>query len=994
VLKPLLPPRPLRVAGFLCLLAWAGPAAALPAEVGIANTSHTRWTALEGGPPPVTAMAQTPDGWLWLGTSDGLYRFDGDRFARFALPTRGLLTRARIAGLHAEANGKLWILYVAGRMSVLHPDGRLEDLPDADEPIRGINVVAIDGDGSVWAGAPTGVHRFDGKAWHTAAIEGRIDADGLDSMLLDGDGQLWTADDRNVWRLDRTRGRFDRVAASGGKLTLSPDGRLWLVQHGRLRLLSPATEGAAQPRPRPAWFNQSESRSGGQFDADGTLWTPAGARGVHVRYHAAAAADSFDTGRHADGHIAAATLSGDDPQTVLEDREGNVWVATQHGLDRFRAQRVLRSPLPGAGLHYSLARDCAGVVWAADSRSGALWRMAPGAAPRLEPGREATVVGNDHRGALLLGGKRSIEVRRCGTVERIALPPGPDGKPVDLRLIGMRDDGKVLWIASVETGLMGLVGGKWLPRSHFKLPPKIFVSATGAPGQLWLGLGDGELVLYDNGRQQVFDASAIGLASAIFTQDGVAISGERGLGVLKDGRVQLLRAADPDALRNLTGMHITAAGDRWLNGARGVVHVRRADWERSVADPAQPLRHELIGAIEGYPGQAVTETRLPTAVADGAGRIWLAASGGVVSIDTRSWRRNRYAPTVAVLGVQSGELAMPATGPIDLGPGAGVFSIGFTAPGIGRPEAMRFQYRLDGIDRDWQSAGNRRTAFYNNVGPGAYRFHVRATNEDGIPSARAATVDVRVAPTLFESRPFQALCLLALAALAYLLHRYRVRYLTRRVAERIEVRNAERERIARTLHDTFLQTVQGLVLRLDTVAGALPAQGDIRRKLEQVLGEVRQAVAEGRDQLQGLRGDAAFEDALAATARTLQETSPGTAVTIALDDMARKAGAAIGEDVVEIAREALRNAFQHANARHVTVRLSCEQAQLVLEVDDDGQGIADAILKAGARKGHWGLPGMQERAARVGGRLTVARRAGGGTTVRLAWGIDGDQAAQ
>ncbi|MCC2962468.1 histidine kinase [Massilia sp. IC2-278] len=979
------------VVGFLCLLAWAGPATALPADVGIANTSHTRWTALEGGPPPVTAMAQTPDGWLWLGTSDGLYRFDGDRFARFALPARGLLNRQRIAGLHAEPNGKLWILYVAGRLSVLHPDGRLDDIPDAPVPLGGINAVAVDRDGSVWAATPSGMHRFDGKAWHTAAIDGKFAADGLGSLALDQYGQLWAADDAHAWRLDRSSGRFEQATAPGGKLTMSPDGRLWLLRRGQLRLLPSGRDGAV--RPRPAWFNQSESRVGGQFDADGTLWTLDGTGGVQLRYGATALPGGLDMARDADDHIAATSLSGDDPHTLLEDREGNVWVATQQGLDRFRAQRVLRSPLPGAGLHYSLARDCEGVVWAADARSGALWRLAPDAAPRIEPGQDVTVVGNDHRGALLLGGSRSIEVRACGSVEHIALPPGRDGKPVDLRLLGMRDDGKVLWIAAAETGLMGLVDGKWQPRSHFKLPPKIFVSATGGPGQLWLGLGDGELVLYDNGRQQVFDASAIGLASAIFTQDGVAISGERGLGVLKEGRIHLLRAAEPDVLRNLTGMHVTATGDRWLNGARGVLYVRRADWQRSVADPSQALRYELIGALEGYPGQAVTETRLPTAVADGAGRIWLAASGGVVSIDTRSWRRNPHAPSVAVLGVQSGGLALAGAGPVDLAPGAGEFSIGFTAPGIGRPEAMRFQYRLDGVDRDWQNAGNRRAAFYTNIGPGDYRFHVRATNEDGIPSAQAATVDVRVAPTLLESRPFQALCLLILAALAYLLHRYRVRYLTRRVAERIEVRNAERERIARTLHDTFLQTVQGLVLRLDTVVGALPAGGDIRRKLEQVLGEARHAIAEGRDQLQGLRGDAAaFEDALAATVRSLQETSPGTAVSIGLDDAAVKAGSAIGEDIVEIAREALRNAFLHAGARRIEVRLSCEHAQLLLEVNDDGKGIDDAVLKAGGRKGHWGLPGMQERAARVGGRLMVARRAGGGTAVRLAWPIEGKAA--
>ena len=598
-----------------------------------------------------------------------------------------------------------------------------------------------------------------------------------------------------------------------------------------------------------------------------------------------------------------------------------------------------------------------------------------------------TVVASDRHGALLLGGKRTIEVRGRGQTRHIPLPPARDGTAVDLRLIGIRDDGEVLWIASPETGLMGLVDGKWLPRTAFNLPDKIFVSAVGGPGQLWLGLGGGELVLYDKGRNQVFDASAVGLASSIFTEGGVAISGERAMGILKNGRVHLLRAAEPEVLRNVTGMHITPQGDRWLNGAAGAVLVRAADWQSSVADPGQPLRYRLFGAQEGYPGTAMIDTRLPSAMADGRGRIWLAATGGVVSIDGAALPRNAHAPRVAILGAQAGEvtLAAPLAGSLLLPTGSKEFSIDFTAPALRRPDGLRFQYRLDGVDRDWQDAGNRRSAFYTNVAPGAYRFQVRASNEDGVAIANTATLGLRIAPTLVESRLFLALCALGIAALGYSLYRYRVRYLTGRLAERLQVRIAERERIARTLHDTFLQTVQALTLRLDTVVRTLPAGDATRGKLEQVLNDTDQAIAEGRDQLQDLRmaDGAMLERGIKDALRELQASHPGIAAGLEVNGEAACLGPAMDEDIAEIAREAVRNAFRHAGATRIEVRLTYGGRQLALEIIDDGCGIEDAVLRAGRRDGHWGLVGMRERAARIAGQLQIDSSAGRGTKVGL-----------
>jgi signal transduction histidine kinase len=665
-------------------------------------------------------------------------------------------------------------------------------------------------------------------------------------------------------------------------------------------------------------------------------------------------------------------VSGREAIRILEDREGDIWVATENGLDRFRRNRIVRSGLAGSGSRYSLAVDPAGGVLAADKDTGILWRLAPDAAPVAQAGPQVCLVNNGPGGSLLIGGRRSIQRRRAGTVEDIPLPPGPDGKPRDHHLIGLLDDGKVLWAASLETGLIGWRAGRWLPRAAFNLPPKIYQSNTDDPTGNWMATGEGKLVQSRDDKLTWYDLGPVGMASTIFADDPLIVSGTGGTAILRGTALRLLRTQEPGALRNLSGMVVTRDGDRWLNGAAGLVHVRAADWRQAIQDPGTLLRHELFDTLDGYPGRAAFESRWRGMVSADGRNLWLTATGGVAHLDVAGLHRNRVAPQAVILAVTSDRGAWPARGKVDLPAGVDHFRIQYTAPALRMPERVRFEYRLDGVDTAWIDAGTRRATSYTNIGPGDYVFRVRAVNEDGVAGDAVAALPLHVAPTLVQTVWFKVVCAGALALLGMLLYRWRMRYVTRRLTERLQVRTAERERIARTLHDTFLQTVQGLVLRVDAVAATLPP-------------DASQAIGEGRDQLQELRaGDAhVLEDVLAETVARLKVAHGALDVDLHVEGERRAVRAPVADEIAEIGREALRNAFAHAHASRVWVTLDYARRTLVLCVADDGRGIPEAVRRDGARSGHWGLVGMRERAARIGARLDIASGPREGTAVTL-----------
>jgi len=988
-----------RAAAVFALLA-APTAHALDPAVRLDDYNHTIWTAKDGAPNEVLGMAQTPDGWLWLAGIGGLYRFDGVHFERYSMPQTGDATRHRILNLTAQANGDLWIMYFGGYISILHPDGRTEQVPYDTRLRSEAHSVAIDTDGSAWIGGTQGLTRYEkGVSKPLLPAQTGLPAGQIANVLLDQYRQMWVHMADGLYLREHDGIHFRKMASLTGRASLieSPDGRLWLANSEQVQLV-PQPAGLA-PLARTPGYNQRESRLGGQFDRNGNLWVPDRPHGlllVRAALTTGAAAlnpeqqasDRFDQ----PWQMSSRLVNG-----VLEDREGNIWIATQGGLERLRENRLVPAHLDAARGFSTIAHDTDGSTWVVDAQTTSAWRFGANAGVAADPVAEGShtymATANGRDGALLLGTTNSIERRYQGQVTQIPLPPGPDGKPLKQFVLGILDDGKRLWTATGEQGMFAYLDGVWTPRTKMNLPLIIVLGAPGRKkGQVWLANADNTVSLFDDGKLTTYKGAGVGFPSAVHVgagvDDDVLVAGDRGVSVLQNGAFRMLHTQDAEALTNVSGISVTADGDRWLNGNSGVVHVRATDWRDAIDHPGHALRYELFDASEGYAGRAALENRAHSAYTAPDGELWFLTTTGVLRMDRNKLRRNAMAPQVSILRVETDKASVPAQAALTLPPASQNFSIQFTAPSLTKPEGVRFQYQLVGVDADWQDAGARRAAYYTNIAPGKYHFRVRAFNEDGVPSANTAEMGLQIEPTIPQTLWFKGLCLLVLLGVAAQAYRYRVRVVMTQVARELHIRMAERERIARTLHDSFLQSVQALSLRLGTVVASMPADSPARGKLLPVLEHADATIIEGRDQVHELRSGRVddVETSVREAAAHLAESHPGIVFQLTVQGARKALQPLAAEELCEIVREALRNAYSHAQASRIEATLSYGAEQFTLQVSDNGKGIdLDALAAQEAQQQrHWGLVGMHERARRIGGRVDIDSRPGAGTRVSVA----------
>lgn len=973
---------PLRWLMMLLALASAN-VMALDGKVPLDELHHDIWTGKDGAPAQVSSMAQTTDGWLWIGSVDGFYRFDGMRFRRFEALNGETAPKRPVTALTALRDGDLLIGYLFGGLSRLH-EGHITHYPVmlGDAPIGPVTSATTDDGGRLWVATTSALLHLRDGAWHDIGPEMGLPAGEVSNVVADQYGQVWVAVGHSLYVLPAGANRFRHVQRQDVhtvNLIQSPDGRVWQDLHDRLIPVPAQHQGPLKPR--PAWLAQSQGQENGLFDRDGNFWALACPVGV-CRAQGVGAMPSRQMTPNAgprsrlDQPWQLSSLTGN---ILFEDRDGSIWIGTQAGVERFRHNRLAPVKLAGGERAFKLARDHSGHVLALSLPLGQVWRLrAEGAQPVEEgyPAVNAGAIGNARDGALLLARPDAIERRYPDRSERIAYPPDPvaAGDPVDVTRVF--DDGVGLWVSIARRGSFRLAEGKWTSQVDLGLPAGGFVGEAGVRnGTLWLGYDDGSIVYFDNGRIKRYRASAdndIGPITHLhIAGDTVVAGGIGGLAVLRGGALHRLTAADPEVLAGVSGTVAGANGDRWLNGSKGVVHVKAADWNAAMAAPGVPVKYMLYGVLDGYPGFADTSLRRPSALADVDGQLWFAGATGMVRLDTTKSYPPPHPPRVVVETlVARDKRYLDFSRTLRLDPGTTSFRIEFTALSYSMPEMVRFRYQLEGVDADWQDSGSRRAVSYTNVGPGDYRFRIAAVNELGQWNERDTSITLTILPTFRQTPLFYGLCVLLAAGALYLLYRLWLRQATLRIATRM----AERERIARTLHDTFLQSVQGLVLGFQNAMSALPGDSSTRARLERMLLLADRVIEEGRDEVQDLRSsamsDGDLDRGLAIVGEVLQESHnsvfslrrEGGALTLTED---------VGCEVYNIGREALMNAFRHAGAKSIQVTLSYRADQFVMQVADDGKGIAAEILASGKRAGHWGLPGMMERAARIGGTLAI-----------------------
>ena len=953
------------------------------------HMEHRRWLAADGGPSQIGAIAQTRDGYLWLGTNDSLFRFDGFRFSRYEAPDGHALG---IVSTLLAVEDALWVGLRAGGIDVVEPGRIHHHRPGSGLPPGVIYGLAIDRSKMIWAAADDGLARFDGTGWQTIADNWHFPGHKARAVFVDRSGVLWAANENRLFYLPAGGRSFMDAGLTVdwvSQIAQAPDGALWVMERysGRIHRVV-----LSQGKTEVTSGTIHSPSNGMLFDRHGALWISTLGNGLQYvarpsDVQSLQARQSFTV---KDG------LSSDHIWPMLDDSEGNLWIGTNAGLDRLRSRTLMPSAFPSDALNYALVADPDGGVWAGSSNRPAL-RLADGHLHLLDMPPPVTCAMRDADGQIWMAGPRGIWRAQADRLQFVMPLPVQERSDSAVRAMASDKQGR-LWVSINRLGLFRLQDGAWrrIPPPTAIASQLMPVSAAGdGSGRVWFGYRDNLLVRHDGESEKRWsrsDGLHIGHVTAISPQrERIWVGGQYGIGWVENDRFNSLRLPENGLFNNIYALIAVpakdgAGDDLWIHSKSGIFQLAAAELARSIADPSHQIRYrsyELMGGLANDPYQVLP---LPTAVRSADGRLWFSTSNGVVWIDPDVPNPDDVAPTVKIESVIVDGMRLAPDKPVTLGPNAQRLVIDYTALSLSAPESLYFRYRLDGYDKVWRDAGRQREAVYAALGAGDYRFRVVAHNKDGLPSAQEAVFAFSIQPVFYE-RPLFMIVIGALIFGALLFfYRTNARRAAERMRERLEERHSERERIARELHDTLLQGIHGLMLRFQAVADTMPTGDPARVALEGSLDRAEEVVCEGRDRVRALRNDVLDARALHDCVRTLGEEfsqQSAAAFSLTVRGTPTKLCPAVRDEAYRIAHEAIANAFLHADAKRIDVDIDYLAHQFCVRIRDDGRGIDTVFLTQEGRPNHWGLRGMRERAHRIGASLTIGRQQTGGTVALL-----------
>jgi signal transduction histidine kinase/ligand-binding sensor domain-containing protein len=931
------------------------------------DLAHMSWTRRDGAPSDIAALAQTKDGYLWIGSSFGLFRFDGLQFQSYPFTAADpRLPSSDIAALAADRDGGLWIGYRMGGISYLR-DGKKVDYDGHSGLVsESTEQLLCRDDGSVWATADGRLMHFTGSGWENFSLRHGLASEGLYSLFFDRDENLWTADKGHVYELKTDAGTFAQVASSAkvvNQFAQLPSGAMWISD--AWSSVRPLADG------RPADAVRIPGVPILLADRDGSIWLANDFGGLTRIKHPRDA-----TARQVEYYAPSDGLTDGQTRAILQDRQGAIWVGTARGLDRFRPSPVV--PFRGVQLNYypALVADKNGGIWIHDMDKP-LMRLRDGQLTFVGKGHGSSSLFEDSDGSVWMLDQITRDFYRYpengGAPQRIPSPP--EGRQVETWCLGKDPQGNLL--ACFEGHGLWRYAGAWEHVTAPGLPKESPISLMKArDGSVWLGFAHNQIAHEDAKGFAIYgEAQGLALNSVFAFYDGgdlVFAGGSDGLAYFADGQFHSMLLRVPGLLRGISGIVKDRFGDLWLNAASGVIRLPQAEWKKAVADPQYAMDFQLLNEQDGLLGSPTQSKPTPSAVVDTSGLLWFATSGHLVSIDPALARQSVSRPNVllesvvvngAVHRYREGETLNVGAGPLK------TLEFDYIGVDLSLPDRVTYQYMLEGQDKEWQDAESRRQAFYTNLPAGTYRFHVRAASGTGRWNELTAPMQLTVTAPFYSTVWFYVLCCLAAFGVVWVVYQLRVQHITGRVRQRLEARAQERIRIARDLHDTLLQGVQGLVLRFHFATEQLPAEEPVRATLRAALDQADEVIHEGREKVRELRAETAapgdLEKNLRRAAETLQADGAAK-ITMRVKGQPRTLHAAVQEELYSIAREALTNAVRHAHAAEIVLELAYEQKQLRLMCRDGGRGVTPEVMRAGFKRGHFGIPGMRERARGLG----------------------------
>jgi signal transduction histidine kinase/ligand-binding sensor domain-containing protein len=1007
------------------LLSLVAAAGALNPDRDIHQLAHRSWGEKDGYPGRAQALAQTTDGFLWIGSDIGLFRFDGVHFERYVPSSGGQLPKDRVHSLRALPDGSLWIAYgtygKGNKICVLR-NGNVKCYGKADGVTANPTAIVHDREGTIWANTDTGVIRFNGTRWEHVGKDWNFPEDvprvTSVALFVDSRGTLWVGVNHTVLYLKQGSKRFEPTGTFAGYSTSiaeAPDGTIWLADsdsYVRAISTSVSAKSAAMikceietPIGTPPKCPSEDPlvvkiRTVNDliFDRNGSLWMTTDSFGLGRVPHPerlrnqpiSKNSDALQEFASKDG------LSADNCNPILEDRERNIWVATRDGLDQFRDTPLVPTVLPTSIIQIAIAPADGGDIWVACSWNYVARIHGDSGDVSLVP-FEAFKPYRDPAGVTWIM-SNSLGQWKDGKFRRVAQSPdGLSGSFGAWQVAG--DKLGTLWAFSDGYGFFSLDHYRW---KAWATPPEVAKQRVAdmfsdSTGLIWVSTYEGDIITMDKGNVVDYPLNPDSpvryvRAFAEHAPQEIWAGGAGGLVLINKGHFRVIRPAALDSLEDVTGIVDAGSDGLWLNTAGGVIHVSSDEADRALQDPSYRFQGERFDSFDGLPGQTQAIDPFPKAIQGTDGRIWFTATKGVAWVDPKNIPRNAVPPPVSITSVSADGSHYLRLAGLQFPARTANIQIDYSALSLSVPERVRFRYKLDGIDKGWQDVDTRRQAYYSNLGPGSYQFRVIACNNDGVWNEAGAILDFSILPAYYQTTWFRLLCGAAFLLLLWALYQLRLQQLRHQFTIGLEARVNERTRIARELHDTLLQSFQGAVFQFQAARKLLLRNADnAMQVIDEAIQAAEEGITEGRTAIHDLRPEPAAQrdlpELLKATGRELADThqSNGNTPTfgVIVEGRQRDLSLMFQDEVYRISREVIRNAFAHAVASHIEVEIRYDQDQLRVRIRDDGKGMDPKTLADGGQPGHWGISGMRERAQRIGSRLDFWSEVGAGTEVQL-----------